>query len=215
VIVRNYLGWGCHNWSVKDGLDWEALEGIFGFFQVAYQSMVYLLTPSTFFPDRTYFMYNHTSSSCFSMRGGTTGRSCEGWMGPIPLGTHVASVSHHVLLYVVVPHWSHVRDGWDLIQREPTAASVSCHVLPYVDIPHCEYARQGSTSFKKERIWGFAVHAAVWRMDIVSISERYCMWALPWPAGTEGSFLQVHNSASLVVKWIPSSSRLVIIGRDE
>jgi hypothetical protein len=73
-------------------------------------------------------------------------------MGPILMGTHVVSVSHHVLLYVVVPHGIHVRDGWDIIQREPTVASVSCHIFPYVDVPHCEYARQGSASFKKECI---------------------------------------------------------------
>jgi hypothetical protein len=70
-------------------------------------------------------------------------------MGPIVMGTHVASVSHHVLLYVVVPHGSHVRDGWDLIQREPTVASVSRHILPYVDVPHYVYARQGCTPFKR------------------------------------------------------------------
>jgi hypothetical protein len=70
-------------------------------------------------------------------------------MGPILMGTHVASVSHHVLLYVVVPHGSHVRDGWDLIQREPTVASVSRHILPYVDVPHYVYARQGCTPFKR------------------------------------------------------------------
>jgi hypothetical protein len=29
------------HWSVKDKLDREALEGIFGFFHMAYQSMVY------------------------------------------------------------------------------------------------------------------------------------------------------------------------------
>jgi hypothetical protein len=91
-------------------------------------------------------------SSRFAIRGGTTRKSCEGWMGPILMGTHIAFVSHHVLLYIVVLHGSHVRDGWDQIQREPAVASVSRHVLPYVDIPHCEYARQGSTSFKKERI---------------------------------------------------------------
>jgi hypothetical protein len=62
-------------------------------------------------------------------------------MEPIQMETHVASASHHVLLYVVVPHGSHARDGWDLIQREPTVASMSHHVLPYVDVPHCEYAR--------------------------------------------------------------------------
>jgi hypothetical protein len=71
-------------------------------------------------------------------------------MGPIVMGTHVASTSHHVLPYVVVPHGSHVRDGWDLIQREPTSCVCVCrHVLPYVDIPHCEYARQGCTPFKR------------------------------------------------------------------
>jgi hypothetical protein len=32
------------------------------------------------------------------------------------------------------------------------------------------------------------VHAAAWRMDTVSISERYCMWTLSWRAGTKGSF---------------------------
>jgi hypothetical protein len=73
-------------------------------------------------------------------------------MGSIQIGTHVASTSHHVLLYVVVLHGSPARDGWDLIQREPTVASVSRHILPYVDIAHCENARQGSTSFNKEHI---------------------------------------------------------------
>jgi hypothetical protein len=55
-------------------------------------------------------------------------------MGPILMGTYVVSVSHHVLLQVVVPHGSHVRDGWDLIQREPTVAFVSRHILPDVDV---------------------------------------------------------------------------------
>jgi hypothetical protein len=72
------------------------------------------------------------------------------------MGTHVA-LSHHVLLYVVLPHGSHVRDGWDLIQREPTVASVSSHVFPYVGVLHCEYARQGSASFKKKRICGWTL----------------------------------------------------------
>jgi hypothetical protein len=69
-------------------------------------------------------------------------KSCEGWMGPILMGTHAVSASHHVLPYVVVPQESHVRDGLDLIQRKPIVASVSHHVLPYVDVSHCEYARQ-------------------------------------------------------------------------
>jgi hypothetical protein len=73
------------------------------------------------------------------------------------MGTHVMSVSHHILLYVVVPHGSHARDGWDLIQREPTVTSVPRHVLPYMDIPHCECARQGSASFQKESIRGWTL----------------------------------------------------------
>jgi hypothetical protein len=48
-------------------------------------------------------------------------------MGPILTGTYVVSVSHHFLPYVVVPHGSHVSDGWDLIQREPTVACVLSH----------------------------------------------------------------------------------------
>jgi hypothetical protein len=64
---------------------------------------------------------------------------------------------HHVLLYVVVPHGNHARDGWDLIQREPIVASVSRHVLPYVDVPHFVYARQRSASFQKERVRGWTM----------------------------------------------------------
>jgi hypothetical protein len=78
-------------------------------------------------------------------------------MGPIQMGTHVASASHYVLLYVVVPHGSHARDGWDLMQREPTIVSVPRHISPYVDISHCEYARKGSASFEKERVRGWTL----------------------------------------------------------
>jgi hypothetical protein len=55
-------------------------------------------------------------------------------MGPIPMGTHVVSVSHYVLLYVVVSHGSHVRDGWDLFQWEPTSRpclSTFCHMWTF------------------------------------------------------------------------------------
>jgi hypothetical protein len=54
---------------------------------------------------------------------------------PSGLTFHTTILVHHVLLYVVVLHGSHVRDGRDLIQREPTVASVSRHVLPYMDVP--------------------------------------------------------------------------------
>jgi hypothetical protein len=78
-------------------------------------------------------------------------------MGPVKMGTHVTSVSHHIFLYMVVPHGSHARDVWDLFQREPTVTFVSRDVFPYVDILHFVYARQGSTSFQKERIRGWTL----------------------------------------------------------
>jgi hypothetical protein len=107
-------------WSVKDGIDREALEGIFGFFRWLINLWFILLTPSTFY-------------------------YCQNLL-------YTTILVHHVLLYVVVLHGSHARDGWNLIQREPTIASVSHHILPYVDVPHFVYARQGSGSFKKECI---------------------------------------------------------------
>jgi hypothetical protein len=130
-------------------IDREALEGIFEFFQVAYKSMVYFVNFQhiSFLSELTFcttILVHHVS-----IHGGATGKSYEGWMGPILMGTHVAFASHHVLPYVVVPHGSHVRNGCDLIQWEPTVASVSRHVLPYMDVPHCEYARQGCTPFKR------------------------------------------------------------------
>jgi hypothetical protein len=100
-------------------------------------------------------------------------------MGSILMGTHVASASHHVLPYVVVPHESHVRDGWDLIQRKPTIVSVSRHVLPYVDVPHYVYVRQGYTPLKRRVSEVGRCPCSAKRMDIVSISERYCVWTLP------------------------------------
>jgi hypothetical protein len=78
-------------------------------------------------------------------------------MGPIQMGTHIAFASHHVLLYVVVPHGCHARDGWDLFQREPTVAYVSRHVLPHMDVPHFLYVRQASTSFQKEHVRGWTL----------------------------------------------------------
>jgi hypothetical protein len=145
---------------------------------------------------RTYFLYNHTSSSHFAIRGGTTGKSCEGWMGPIQMGTHVASTSHQVLLYMVVPHGSHVRDGWDLFQREPTVASVSRHVFPYVDVPHFVYARQGTSSLKRSISEGGRCPCSDERMGAVSIVNgnvcgrfRHC-WHERFVVFCD--FLQVH-----------------------
>jgi hypothetical protein len=91
-------------------------------------------------------------------------------MGPILMGTHVTSVTHHVLPYVVVPHESHVRDGWDLIQRKHTIASVSRHVLPYMDVPHCEYAKQGCTPFKRRM-------SEVGRCPCSGLMHGYCSYS--------------------------------------
>jgi hypothetical protein len=68
---------------------------------------------------------------------------------------------HHVLLYVMVPHGSHVRDGWDLFQREPTVASMSRHVLPYMDVPHCICEARIHFIQKGAYLRLDAVHAAI------------------------------------------------------
>jgi hypothetical protein len=46
-----------------------------------------------YFANSQHILHNRNSTSHFSIRGGTTGKSCEGWMGPIQMGTHVTSVS--------------------------------------------------------------------------------------------------------------------------
>jgi hypothetical protein len=92
-----------------------------------------LLTP-TFSSVRTYFLYNHTSSSHFAIRDGTTGKSCEGWMGPIQMGTHIASAFYHILLCVVVPHGSHAGDGWTYAKGNPPSRlclATFCHTWTF------------------------------------------------------------------------------------
>jgi hypothetical protein len=60
-----------------------------------------------------------------------------------------------------------------------------------------------------------AVHAAAWRMDVVSIvNGNVCGRFRDVPA-RKVCFLQVPHIASLVAKRVPSSSRQDIIGRDE
>jgi hypothetical protein len=49
--------------------------------------MVYLVRlPAHLFLSKLTFLHNHTSSSHFAIRGGTIGKSCEGLVGPIPMG---------------------------------------------------------------------------------------------------------------------------------
>jgi hypothetical protein len=49
--------------------------------------MVYLnLLPAHFIPIKTYFLAQPYYLSHFSICGGTTGKSCEGLVGPIPMG---------------------------------------------------------------------------------------------------------------------------------
>jgi hypothetical protein len=33
-------------------------------------------------------------------------------MEPIPMGTHVVSMSHHILPYVYIPHYEYARQGY-------------------------------------------------------------------------------------------------------
>jgi hypothetical protein len=120
---------------------------------------------------KTYFLHNHTSSSRFVIHGGTTGKSCEGWMGHFLMGTHVTFASHHVLPYVVVPQESHVRNGWDLIQREPTFAFVSRRVLPYWMFHIVNMRGKDALHSKVECLRMDAIHAASWRIDTVSITN--------------------------------------------
>jgi hypothetical protein len=77
------------SWSVQDKLDREALDGNFGFFQVAYESMVYF--------DSQHIYFRSELTFCTTV------------------------LVHYVLLYVVVPQESLVRDGWDLFKWAPTS----------------------------------------------------------------------------------------------
>jgi hypothetical protein len=53
-------------WSVKDEIDREALEGIFGFFQVAFNLWFILLTSNTLLYVRLTFLHNQTRwATCF------------------------------------------------------------------------------------------------------------------------------------------------------
>jgi hypothetical protein len=52
-------------------------------------------------------------------------------------------------------------------------------------------------------------------MDVVSIVNGNVYGRFRDVLAREVLFLQVHNSASLVSKYVPNSSRLDIIGRDE
>jgi hypothetical protein len=90
------------------------------------------------FPVRTYFLYNHTSSSCFAIRGGTAWKSCEGWMGPNPKGTH--------LRVCVSPRFA-IRGRSALWICEARICFIRKEAYLRLD----------------------AVHAAAWRMDVVSI----------------------------------------------
>ena len=57
-------------------IDREALEGIFGFFQVAYKSMGYFANfQHILFLSKLTFLHNHTSSWRFAIRDGTTEKS--------------------------------------------------------------------------------------------------------------------------------------------
>jgi hypothetical protein len=97
--------------------------------------MVYLvwLTAHLFLSKLT-FMHNHTSSSRFAIRGGTTGKSCEGLVGPIPMG----ATSCLRLITFCHMWWYHRKVLWGTSETYSNGChvtSASHHVLPYVVIP--------------------------------------------------------------------------------
>jgi hypothetical protein len=57
-----------------------------------------------------------------------------------------------------------------------------------------------------------AVHAVAWRMDVVSIVNGNVCGRFRDVLAQMVYFLQVHNSASFIAKWVLSSSRLDTIG---
>jgi hypothetical protein len=60
-------------------IDREALEGIFGILSGGLQIYgLFCKILAHFILVRTYFVYNHTSSSRFAIRTGAAGKSCEG-----------------------------------------------------------------------------------------------------------------------------------------
>jgi hypothetical protein len=115
------------------------------------------------------FLHNHTSSSRFAIRGGATGKSCEGWMRPIPMGTHVASASRHVLPYVVVPQESPVRDGCDLFQWEPTSRLCLATFFHTWMFRITKMRGKDALHSNGEYMRLDAVHAAALCMDVVSL----------------------------------------------
>jgi hypothetical protein len=76
---------------------------------------------------------------------------------------------HHVLPYVMVPYESHVRDGWNLFQWEPTSRlclATFCHTWTF-----CITKIRGRDALYSigECLRLDTIHAAALRMDVVSI----------------------------------------------
>jgi hypothetical protein len=98
---------------------------------------------------------------------------------------------------------------------DPIFASVMSYVSPrvsYVSIPHVAHARQGYTPFKRRVSevrrcpCSGLTHGCIVNGDVCGRFRDVL--------ARKVRFLQVHNSASLVDKQVPYSSRLDIIGRD-
>jgi hypothetical protein len=139
--------------------------------------------------------------------------NCEGWWSDLFHGSHLLIWSLTCFIRVLSV-WSHLKD--DMLYSRWTCHELWCsHVLSYVCIPHDEYARRGYTPFKR-RV------SEVGRYPCNGLTNGYCFykWMVLYVDTSRTSwhgrfFLQVHNSASLDAKGVPSSSRLVIIGRDK
>jgi hypothetical protein len=114
-------------------IDWEAIKGIFGFFQVAYKSMVYF---ANFQHHKTHVSYVYCVAS----------RVCEGWWSDLFHGSHLLGWMPRVL-YMHFPYASHTKD--DMFYSRWTCHGLWCrHAFPCVCVPHYEYARKWYTPFK-------------------------------------------------------------------
>jgi hypothetical protein len=79
-------------------------------------------------------------------------------------------------------------EGWHaLFKMNMSRVMLSPHVS-YVCIPHVEYARKGYTQFKRRVSEVGRCPCSGLTHGYRFYSERYCMWMLPWRAGTKGSF---------------------------
>jgi hypothetical protein len=102
---------------------------------------------------------------------------------------------------------------WSIPRIPSSRLVMSCVVAMCLICVHsaCRCTRQGYTPFKRRvSEVGRCPCSGLTHIVNGNVCGRF-RDVLAWKV----LFLQVHNSASLIAKWVPSSSRLDIIGRDQ